>query len=292
MAANMEPSPPLSSSDELFVYLLRSKPPRIHEALWIAEHALYLLRAECAASELAVARMEDDRLEEAVRLRDEMRNSRTNANLRFSLTRFLDKYPNITYLPLIKSIPGVEACAARALVGISSLGGARNVFGTISSLTSAVNMMKNLALTAERIAFAPSHCCCPSEVLLHSALVDLSRLALHSLVLRHSRFDDETSNFVIQLLNIVRCTSMHKVSEDVRAVVSLACAELLAFYDAMLPPSVAIPTIDRRCQQEQDVCCFLTGARAADADRMCVCVAGAERAVTIQSGMYWHSITN
>lgn len=281
-------SPSLTSSAELFVYLLRSRPPRLHEALWVAECSLHSQLGDLAAAQLQAARMDDDRLEEAIGARDDMRKHRSEARIRSTLTQFLDQYPNITFLPFVRPHAGVDACAKRALMGVAAFGGASAVFSSPDVLTRVIKMLHNLSSTAERLMLQiVSHN--PSELVLHSALLDLSRVALHSSLIGGGKLPELSASLVVDLLHLLRSTVAHRVSEDVRAAVSLACAELLAYFDAKLPPSVVIPKVDRRVSSTEPSC-FLTGARLLPAANASVIeVGGGERTVTAVSGIYWNA---
>jgi hypothetical protein len=276
------PGPPHLVDEQLFVFLLRANPPRIHEALWIAERALYSRMALSAANSLQRARMDDDRLEEAVVLRDTMRRHQRSASLRDALLGFLDKYPNITYIPLIRPHRGMEACAIRALLAVASLGGAEEVFRNISGLQRIVQIVAQLALTAEQLVLSTASENI-SETLLHSALIDLSRFALHVSVVGSYTLDAPAASFVVELLHMVRSTAVHKVPDNIRASVSLICAELLAFYDTKLPKTVTIPPIERRCHADEP-CCYLTGTCLANTPRGTQC---GDVTVTAASGAYW-----
>jgi hypothetical protein len=280
-------SPSLTSSEELFVYLLRSRPPRLHEALWIAEYDLYCRLGDSAAAQLQAARIDDDRLEEAIGARDEMRHHRAEVAIRVTLAQFLDKYPNITFLPFVRPHPGADACAKRALMGVAALGGSAAVFRSSELLSKVAAMLRNLASTAERLVLHQISES-PSELMMHSVLLDLSRLALHSSLVGGGTLSEASATLVVDLLHVLRSTVTHRVSEEVRAAVSLACAELLAFFDAKLPSTITLPKADRRATST-DPSCFLTGARLHHQSPSVIEVGGAERQVTAVSRIYWNA---
>lgn len=283
----MSSSRSLSSSEELFVHLLRSRPPRLHEAIWVAEHRLHGALGARSSQQLQVARMDDNRLEEAIVARDEMRHHKSQAAIRLTLAQFLDKYPNITFLPMIRLHAGVVACAKRALMGVAALGGAAAVFESPELLSKALAMLHNLAAAAEHVVL--SHVCGdPSELLLHSALVDLSRLALRSSLVGGGTLQQVPACVIVDLLHMMRSIVANRISEEVRAVVSLSCAELLAFFDEKLPTTVALPTAEKRGPHTEPVC-YLTGVRLTSGAVSSIMVGGVEHRVTAVSGIYWNA---